>query len=523
MKKIVFVFEENSLFVSSHMDKDTPAETRFFDSISYVMLPLIRMCENLIKDGIKFQFAISFSPIYCDMLTDKVFINRYRESLEKKLIFSENEKKRIGNDKKMLDALEDSIQFIKNNLSLFEKISCDIISKINSIARSGFIEIIPTTASSIFLPLYKRFPDAIHAQIQLGKLSYSNYFHANKIQGFYSPFLGFFRGMGKILKLYGYEYSILSGSAFLLSKKAPKSGVFAPAITDNGFKLLSTDTNTYYDLVFSPQAYQKNEIYLNNRSDIGFALHDRDYLLPLFDLEKGWQFVGFRYYSKKDGEVYDKNKAILQAKKDAYSFVNARYQILKEVEKSSSLKNPVSLMLMPSNLLGFKWTEGFIWLEEVFRCIDKIEDIETIFPRDAIALIEKPNKVEPFYSSLLDSNYSEELFTEDNDWIYRYVIKATERLKSIVNMFDSPTSLNIRTLNQATREVTLMQSAYWSILLNNKCYKNYATKKFKNLVKSFTYIYETLGAGMEETKCLTKREQEIPILKDIDYTCYKKR
>ena len=91
----------------------------------------------------------------------------------------------------------------------------------------------------------------------------------------------------------------------------------------------------------------------------------------------------------------------------------------------------------------------------------------------------------------------------------------------MVKAFDRPTSLNIRTLKHVAREVTLMQSAYWALLLDNKCYKEHAKKHFMQAVKSFTHIYETLGAGMEETKLLTRREAELAILKEIDYNSYR--
>ena len=145
------------------------------------------------------------------------------------------------------------------------------------------------------------------------------------------------------------------------------------------------------------------------------------------------------------------------------------------------------------------------------------------FPCDALSSFNEIDKVELFYSSLLDSSYAEELFTEENDWMYRYIMKCTERLKTLINMFGDMSPLNIRTLNLATREVTLMQSALWPFFANNKCYKDYVVKHFKEILKSFTYIYETLGASKEETKHLTTREEELSILKTIDYTFYKKR
>jgi len=522
MKKIVFVLEENTLFVSPTLDENTIAESRFFEMITYRLIPFLKMCDNLIKDSISFKLAISISPIYCQMLKNKTFTSRYKAFLENKIEFAKKEEVRLENDEKLLAILKESVKLIKQTLKYFSSIKEDIVSKLAYLQKENHIEILATAVSSAFLPIYKRVPEVVHAQLQMGRLLYADYFDINKLKGFYPQFLGFFKGLDKILRSYGYEYSLVSGGAFLLSKKIPKTGTFAPAITDGGLRLLSTDVNTYNDLIFSPNSYEKNEAYLANSSDIGFVLQDKEYLKPLFNVDDGRRITGFRYKTKGK-EVYNYNKAKKQAKKDAISFVNAKKELLGKVEEKTHLKNPLSLTVFTSNFLGFRWYEGFIWLEEVFREIDKMEDMEMSFPSDATHSFKEMDKVELFYSSLLDSNYAEELFTEENDWMYRYIMKCTERLKTLINMFGDMTPLNIRTLNLATREVTMMQSSLWAFFANNKCYKDYAVGHFKEIVKSFTYIYETLGASKEETRHLTKREQDLNVLSSIDYSFYKKR
>lgn len=522
MKKIVFILEENTLFVSPNLDENTIGENRFFDVMTYRLIPFLKMCDSLIEDKVSFRLAISISPIYCQMLKNKTLITRYKAFLENKILFEKKEEARIGKNDELLAILKENVEFMKQTLKYFSSIKEDIVSRLAYLQKENYLEILATAVSSAFLPIFKRVPEVVHAQLQMGRLLYSDYFDVKKLKGFYPQFLGFFKGLDKILKNYGYEYSLVSGGAFLLSKKIPRTGIFAPAITEEGLKLLSTDINTYNDLNFSLNSYERKEVYLANSSDIGFSLQDREYLLPLFDIDKGRRLTGFRYNTYGDSP-YDHNRAKKQAKKDAISFVSSKNELLEKVKKVSSLKNPLSLTIFTSNFLGFRWYEGFIWLEEVIREIDKIEDMEMTFPCDASRSFKEMDKVELFYSSLLDSSYAEELFTEENDWMYRYIMKCTERLKTLINMFGDMSPLNIRTLNLATREVTMMQNSYWTFFANNKCYKEYAIKHFKEMVKSFTYIYETLGASKEETKHLTTREQDLSVLESIDYSFYKKR
>ena len=115
MKKIIFVLDESSLFVSAMLDSNSVAESRFFDSITYVMLPLLRMTRHLNEDGINFKLALVFSPIYCDMLVNKTLLERYRQDLEKKIEFTKLEKKRLKEDDKQLEVLKHTKAFLKKH------------------------------------------------------------------------------------------------------------------------------------------------------------------------------------------------------------------------------------------------------------------------------------------------------------------------------------------------------------------------------------------------------------------------
>ena len=95
MKKIVFVLEENTLFVSPTLDENTIAESRFFEMITYRLIPFLKMCDNLIKDSISFKLAMSISPIYCQMLKNKTFTSRYKAFLENKIEFAKKEEVRL--------------------------------------------------------------------------------------------------------------------------------------------------------------------------------------------------------------------------------------------------------------------------------------------------------------------------------------------------------------------------------------------------------------------------------------------
>ena len=159
-------------------------------------------------------------------------------------------------------------------------------------------------------------------------------------------------------------------------------------------------------------------------------------------------------------------------------------------------------MIISSDFFGKKWCEGLIWLERVFRLINDNEELETMLPSDAANLSKQLYTVKPFFSSFLKSGYADELLTNENDWMYRYIVKITERMIDLVEMFPADGSLKERVLNAAAREVLLLQSVYWPLYINDPQLKDFAERRFVEHVNSFTAAYEARGADSPDAKWL---------------------
>lgn len=524
-KNIIFILENHSFFVSSRLGKDTIEENKFFDTISYIGLPLLRMCRTLSEEKVNFKFAFTMSPVVCAMLNDEIFMERYKLSLEKKISFAEKEAERLKKEPAKLKTLEKFAGCLRRNLEDFEKYNRNLIGEVNKLALKGNIEVLGTTGESCFLPMYKNMPEAIDAQIEMGQIVHQKYFSCVPY-GFWLPALGYYEGVEAALEKYGYEYSILNAKSFLLSEKVPKYGVFAPAEVESGFRFLALDLNAYDQLYFSEKALSKNPCYLDTEDDIAFSL-DQEYLAPLFDTSKGRRSTGFRYNNKKSpgSNAYDCTEAALQIKKDAEIFVNTRLKALTKAEKLMGKNSPSSVCVLPSQLLGMQWYEGISWLEEVFRIIDKRDDLNAELPGKIVKETVQIHTVHPFFSSLLDSGYAGELLTKENNWIYRHVLKSTERLIKTVDSFkDTPCSpIKGRIMNCAAKEVMLMQSFYWPLMCGNIYYKEYAERAFKEHLAAFIHTYEILSADKEELKWICSREKEVPVLQEINYNFYRKK
>ena len=107
--------------------------------------------------------------------------------------------------------------------------------------------------------------------------------------------------------------------------------------------------------------------------------------------------------------------------------------------------------------------------------------------------------------------------------MYRYIVKITERMIDLVEMFPADGSLKERVLNAAAREVLLLQSVYWPLYINDPQLKDFAEKRFVEHVNSFTAAYEALGADSPDAKWLSERESKYPVFKDINYRIFSRK
>ena len=63
-------------------------ENWFFEAITDTYLPLIKILDKLIDDGVDFHITVSLSPPLINMLSDGLLISRYLKHLDKLITLS---------------------------------------------------------------------------------------------------------------------------------------------------------------------------------------------------------------------------------------------------------------------------------------------------------------------------------------------------------------------------------------------------------------------------------------------------
>lgn len=524
----VIVLDANLPYIRHPDQPDCSEESRIFNILDYTLLPLLRSCTAMETEGVSFAFAISFSPTLCEMLSDPLLRDRYIEHIDRSVTFALSELDRCQSSPETRELIKHHLDVLQLNRRDFVDIyDRDILGKFDYFATHGYIEILATTATSCFLPLFADITEALNAQIETGLVSYRKYFTSIPV-GFWLPAMAWFRGCETVLKSYGFQYTILESHGLLFAEPAPLTGLFAPATCKNGFSVFARDKMVCMELTDPNTGYHSDPEYLDVDRDIGFDL-DESTLSSLFDVSRGRRVTGFRYWSRRarstdESALYEPDKAFGRISLQADDFLARRAEVLDKA--SAFLENsPVTQVLaFPASFFGQTWYEGISWLETVFRKNSGLNAPFTFaLPSHRVQYKYGETAITPCFSSWTDSGYAEEVLNSNNDWMYPYIRKATERMIDLAERFPDDTGLKERSLNMAARELLLAQSMDWATIMNESDRSEYARWRFEESVHAFTVVYESLGSNFISTEWLTTTEKKHNLFPEMNYRVFSKK
>ena len=525
-KKLLFVIVAEQGYIHTVAEDGfcPPQNELFFNSICNTYQPLVDMLYRLEKDKVEFKIAMVLSPVLCELLEKPVIQDLYIDYLNRRIDFGNSELERNKKNKETLRIIQDTINSLEEKKKAFtQTYSKRLIPHIRHFVENEMIEVIPTAATYAYLPHYSDLHEALCAQIETG-LYANRVFFGESGEGFYLPFMGWSANFDKILRSYGINYTLLDTRALLFSENPPENGIFAPVRTPSSLVVFGRD-HTVPEMITDEEGISRNPVYRHELRDVGFDL-DSSQLQQFLGNSSIRMQTGFKYWANGDDEespVYQADKAIAQAKTDALSFYSEKLSLLEKA--SSEIKNDETLLVcaLPASILGQDWHEGLIWFENLIRLTAEKKEIDLSYPKLHIAKQFSLPKLLPYPSSNTGTGYAENLLDASNNWMIRYVRKATERMISLADRFPGETGLKARLLNLGTKEVLLAQSSTWAKMLKEGIMPEYAAQEFKKNILSFSMVFDALASNTVSTEWLTKMEKEDGIFSWINYRIFSRK
>jgi 1,4-alpha-glucan branching enzyme len=518
--KLNFIFNAHLPFVRHPEYEKFLEEDWLYEAMNESYIPLLRMMYRLRDDSVPFRLTFSLSPTLCAMLSDELLNERFVAYIDQHIELGDKEIERLkDNPEKRVLAESFRNELVINKAFYQNECQGNILNAFNELSNSGCLELITTTATHAYLPVFKDYPIAINAQIETGVLEHSRHFDKMS-DGFWLPECGYFNGLEELLKRHNISWVSLASQALVLSRDEAECGSYSPVRCPNGLYCFTRDSNLASLVWSSTEGYPADPCYRDFYRDIGFDL-PWDYIRPYVHEPEVRSFTGFKYYAvtgdTADKAVYDRQKAAERVVSHAKNFI---YHVQSRTRSISDYVDgdPIYTVSFDAELFGHWWYEGVQWIESLVRQIAESDDVSLMTPSDFIKSKPIVQTLNPAPSSWGVGGYSAVwVDNTSNAWLYRHIFKAIERMTELAERFPAQKSLKQRFLNQAARETLLLMASDWPFIIHNQTSAEYARKRVEGHIANLNLVYDNMCKNAVNTEWLVKAEKRDNLFKHLDY------
>jgi 1,4-alpha-glucan branching enzyme len=520
---LAFVLNAHLPFIRHPEYGEFLEEDWFYEGVVETYIPLIRAFNGLVEEGINFGITIALSPPLCEMMADGLLQNRCLNYINKRIELMERELHRTRNTPFYETALLYHERF-KQSRHLFEEVyHKNLIKAFRWLQDTGKVEIMTCAATHGFLPLMAT-DRARAAQIQVGCQNYDKHF-GRPPRGIWLPECAYVPGLETHLQRAGIQYFIQNTHGLLNASPRPLYGIFAPIVTPSGVAAFGRDVESSKQVWSAREGYPGDWNYREFYRDLGYDA-EYEYIRPYLHSDGIKRNLGVKYY-KITGQVslgekqpYDPYRARERAAEHAGNFMFNRQQQARFL-KGHLGRKPIVVAPYDAELFGHWWFEGPEFIDFLFRkmAFDQ-KDVRTVTPGQYLEENPILQVSTPSASTWGDKGYNEVWLNGSNDWIYRHLHKAEERMLQLTREHPEAEGITERMLNQAARELLLAQSSDWAFIMTTGTMTPYAEKRTRDHINRFHHIYQQIKSGNMDYPWLEEIESRDSIFQEIDFRVY---
>ena len=506
-------------------------------------IPLLMACDRAVEKGISPKFTIGISPVLCEQLAHRSFINEFNEYLDQKIDAAgadaaEFYRTNQGNYHDLARMWEDYYRDIKSTFN--NRYNNDLISEFRRLQDGGHIEIITCGATHGYMPLLSQ-DVSCQTQVKMAKTSYKRYFGKDP-RGIWLPECAYRPG---------YEWSPpveVEG----LAKSYPRKGV-EEFLSENGIEYFFVDSATlkggkaigvYIDRfealkslwgVFEKQYVPRDEdeektpntVYLvgstEGKMPVGVFTRDPESSLQVWSGEWGYpgdsnyldfhkkRFPGGHRYWKvtspksdlADKQIYEPGVIEGRIEENASHFVHLVKNILAEHQKNTG-KPGILVAPFDSELFGHWWFEGPRFLEKVIEKIGSENEIELSTAGEYYDFA-KPSKIVSLpEGSWGEGGYHYIWLNEWTEWTWKHIYADELKMMKLAQRYDNASEMEKRIITQAGRELMLLSASDWQFLISTWAARDYA----ENRIAAHHDAFDRLAEMADRADSLSDGERE---------------
>jgi 1,4-alpha-glucan branching enzyme len=490
-----------------HPEHARPLEERWLhEALWEAYLPLLDVLDRLAADGIAARITVSVSPTLAAMFADPLLRTRFTEHLDRLDRLAAREALRTSTDAAITPIVEFYRRRIEGVRAAWERIGGDVLGALVRHAEAGSIELATTSVSHAYLPALAR--SSARAQIKLGLRAFEA-FTGRRPAGLWLPECAYDPSIAGELAGARVGYTVLDTHGLELGAPRPPHGSFAPILSPSGVAFFGRDRRASREVWSREAGYPGGPDYRDFYRDIGFDLPE-----DALDGETGPHgarvMTGLKYHRitgpTAQKAPWDPARAEAQARLDAEHFVAERAASLHA--RAGQRPSPIVVAPYDAELFGHWWFEGPWFLEHALRALDRSRlagEIAPITLGGYLAVEPRLVVAEPAASSWGEGGFGEAWLGRALDpsrsgdmspaHLVRHVRHAEETVSRAVRARRSADGLAGRALDQAIRELLLLEASDWGFMIRRGDMAEYATARVRAHASRVDRLCRLAGRG----------------------------
>lgn len=529
------------------------------EAIAETYVPLLDALNDLEAEGVPFKLTIGITPILAEQLADPLIVEHFVHYAAERAAWAAADVKRFeaSDDDVMRDLARFYHHWYARTLTNFrDRYDKHLLGAFRRLQDAGRIEIATSAATHGYLPLLAR-DSSVYGQLATGVAAYKRHFgRAPKAiwlpecayrpavledqagRTIRRPGLETFLAEQKLQVFFSETHTVEGGRP--VGKAAgeaigPYGAVprrYALSVVPEGQDEPGTTFRPYW---VGDAAGQVAVLGRNNETGqqvwSGTFGYPGDFVYREFHRKDG--VSGLQYWRIGGAGVdlgekppYDPASAADQVKMHASHFAGLVESILAKYHDATGEFGIIS-SAYDTELFGHWWFEGVDWLKEVLRQLAGSDSVELA---TASEIIEKhsPDRVLVLPESSWGAGGSHFTWLNvDTQWMWPLIHGAERRMEATVATNPSATGELLEVLNQAARELLLLQSSDWPFLVTTGQAKEYASQRFTEHLERFEQLVEIAerdmpldDQGRKFLASLSERDNPFPT---VDYRVFAER
>jgi 1,4-alpha-glucan branching enzyme len=507
-------------------------------------IPLLNALNDLKERGVQARLTISLTPILVEQLADEDIRRNFSDYLRKKIEAAEEDLPRFQ------EAGQPHLHYLagyyrdwyRGILQSFEqRYAGNLVPAFRALQDAGILDILTCAATHAYLPLLSH-DESIHLQLRTAVESYKRHF-GRPPRGIWLPECAYRPayftdqnrerpGLEALLEAHGLSYFF--AETHMIEGGLPVGVAAGEVIGPYGA------VRRRYVVPFSesrpPQPTTTFQPYYVTDPQVTVLGRENRAGLQVWSAQ--WGYPGeydYREFHKKDGrsglqywrvtgarvdlggkDEYHPDWASFKAGQHADHFAHLVESLLQEYRDQSG-RHGILCAMYDTELFGHWWFEGVDWIAGVLERLATSEQVELATVGGFLEAHPAETAIHLPEGSWGAGGNHFVWDNADNSWMWPIVHAAEQRMAQAVRKWPEATGGARKALDQAARELVLLQASDWPFMITTGQAREYAITRFQQHVERFENLMSGVERGSPDTDLAQDLWERDKVFPEMDY------